>query len=257
MSATTPYQFGHALALKWGASAPTAVEVGDLFESDSLASHVVALKVNELVTDFQAKNLIGPAAIFPAAAAVDIGSSNSRLINITGSGSISSFGTISDLQQSLYMIAALGSHTVVASANMLTPAGSNLTFDAGASYWVQYMDAGVWRVYPFGLVEGDSAPGQKLRILRVATSTWAYTTAHRGWLVEFDAACIVTLPTAADDGENFMWQQNTAGQITFVKSSGGNPVNFSGYNKSAGQYASGNCILSDGAGWIINGTTGV
>lgn len=91
--------------------------------------------------------LFGQQSDFASAAAVDLGLAQSHNVQITGSTTITSFGSSASAALPLYFIKFNGILTLTHDATaLLIPGGGNYTTAAGDAMWVEYIGSGNWRV---------------------------------------------------------------------------------------------------------------
>ncbi len=96
-------------------------------------------------------------------ATTDLGALSSRFINITGSTTISSFGSSASLNFPFYTVTFAGADTLVNSTNLVLPFNGNLVTEAGSYAALVYKGSGVWQMlayYPkFQVTARRSASG--------------------------------------------------------------------------------------------------
>ncbi len=89
----------------------------------------------------------GPEVPVASAATVDLGAAGSHSIQITGSTTISSFGSSASLLAPYYLIRFSGAMTLTYNASTLQlPGGTSITTSAGDSAIAQYLGGGAWRI---------------------------------------------------------------------------------------------------------------
>jgi microcystin-dependent protein len=86
-----------------------------------------------------------PLSTMSASGTTDLGSAASRLVKITGSASITSFGSSASLAFPSYQLIFSGSVTLVNSANLILPGAANLAMSPNDSLQVVYLGSGVWQ----------------------------------------------------------------------------------------------------------------
>lgn len=92
-----------------------------------------------------------------SAATVDLGSVLSNNIEITGAGTISSFGTTALATQPLFFLTFLGVNTLVYNATSLQlPTAANITTAAGDTAVVWYLGSGNYRVLSYQRKDGSA-----------------------------------------------------------------------------------------------------
>jgi microcystin-dependent protein len=96
-----------------------------------------------------------PLSTLSASGTTDLGSAASRLVKITGSSTISSFGSSASLSFPGYTLIFSGTVTLVNSSNLQLPGGTNLSISPGDSVQAVYLGSGAWQV--FGTAAGGIA----------------------------------------------------------------------------------------------------
>jgi len=85
-------------------------------------------------------------------------------------------------------------------------------------------------------------------------STYTFVAADLNKTVIFSAACTVTVPDSIfPGGSRVHWKQKGSGQITFVPGTWLNLSSFNGYQKSAGQHATGTIIFESAGEATLEG----
>ncbi|MDR3464222.1 MAG: hypothetical protein P4L76_18110 [Beijerinckiaceae bacterium] len=93
---------------------------------------------------------VGSQVTIASASTVDLGTAPGHLVNITGTSSITSFGSSASTTQPIYYVVFGGAPTVVYNAtSMITPTGGNLTPSLGANALLQYLGAGNWKILAY------------------------------------------------------------------------------------------------------------
>jgi hypothetical protein len=112
-----------------------------------------------------------PMSTLSASGTTDLGSASSRLVKITGSASITSFGSSASIAFPSYQLIFSGAVTLVNSANLILPGATNLSLQPNDSLQVVYLGAGVWQAVaaPSGGVVGE-------------IRSFAMATCPTGWL---------------------------------------------------------------------------
>ena len=85
----------------------------------------------------------------PASSSMDLNSSSTHVVTVTGSGSsITTFGAggASASANTIFYLTFTGNNTIVAGANITTPSGGNITVSNGASLTVLYTGSGTWQI---------------------------------------------------------------------------------------------------------------
>lgn len=85
-----------------------------------------------------------------AAATTDLSTVNTTLVNVTGTASIGSLGTLPS--GILRLVTFASTPTLVNSTNLQLPTGANYTCAAGDTFWCISLGAGVWKVCPINNV---------------------------------------------------------------------------------------------------------
>lgn len=106
-------------------------------------------------TDFY--TLIGPAPLIPgtatslaSAGTTDLGTIGSHNVSITGTTTITSFGSSANVAEPLYYVKFTGSLSITFNAtSMITPGGGNMFISAADALWVEYLGSGNWRIVNF------------------------------------------------------------------------------------------------------------
>ncbi len=88
-----------------------------------------------------------PLSTLSASGTTDLGSAASRLIKITGSATISSFGNSASLAFPLYQLTFAGSVTLTNSATMILPGGANLSLIPNDFVNALYLGSSTWQVF--------------------------------------------------------------------------------------------------------------
>lgn len=92
---------------------------------------------------------IGQAMAIASASTVDLGTATNHNVSITGSVSINSFGASASISSPLYLVSFTGAPTIVESAAIGTPSGTNLTVAAGSSLLAVYQGSGNWQIVSY------------------------------------------------------------------------------------------------------------
>lgn len=88
----------------------------------------------------------GARANLASAATCDLGTVPSHSITITGSVTITSFGSSASVNTPTYNLLFAADVIITAGANIITPGGQNLLARGGDNALLQYEGAGVWRI---------------------------------------------------------------------------------------------------------------
>ena len=112
-----------------------------------------------------------PSSPIVAAATTDLGTLASHNANITGSTTITSFGSSASITSQFYFVTFAASPLVTASSSILTPGGTNIQPFPGQSAFLAYLGNGIWQV-----VSITPAPRAAPQVTVLTTSTGTYTT---------------------------------------------------------------------------------
>jgi hypothetical protein len=89
----------------------------------------------------------GQEVTLSSAATVDLGTVPAHAVAITGTTTVTSFGSSASLLAPYYLIRFLGAMTLTYNAStLILPGGTNITTSAGDSAIAQYLGSGAWRV---------------------------------------------------------------------------------------------------------------
>ncbi len=97
----------------------------------------------------------GAATDIASAATVDLGTLPTHFANITGTATISSFGTTASLDAPLYLVKFASTATLTQSGNLLLPMNADMVTVAQDHAWAEYLGSGAWRL--FGYVGADGS----------------------------------------------------------------------------------------------------
>jgi microcystin-dependent protein len=100
-----------------------------------------------------------PVSILSASGTTDLGLAASQFVNITGSASITSFGSSASVSFPSYVLKFSGASTLVNSANLIIPGATSLTVGAGDYAQAVYLGSGNWQVYTGTGIVGAVATG--------------------------------------------------------------------------------------------------
>lgn len=114
----------------------------------------------------------------PAAATTDLGSVPGHNVNVTGTATITSFGTSAQTVAPIY-IGRFSSTGVVLtqSSNLILPGGNNITTVAGDAFIAEYMGAGAWRVLIYQYTQASLSGTVAIKYLDTARNTTTTLTA--------------------------------------------------------------------------------
>lgn len=124
----------------------------------------------------------GPATNLASASTTDLGTIPSRNVVITGTTTITSFGSTAITSRPLYFIRFTGALTLTYNASsLIIPGAGNITTADGDSALVEYLGSGNWRVRSYqraSMAPGAAAVGGAFRGLSISvTSNTALTVA--------------------------------------------------------------------------------
>lgn len=91
-----------------------------------------------------------------SAATTDLGSAPAHNVQITGSASITSFGTSAQIAAPIYIVRVSGTPTLTASSNLVLPGSTNIIAATGDSFLAEYMGSGIWRVLIYQYASGTN-----------------------------------------------------------------------------------------------------
>jgi hypothetical protein len=97
-----------------------------------------------------------PKSMLTAGATSDLGSATSRYVSLTGSTTISSFGSSASLNFPLYTLTFTGTNTLVNSASLGLPGNANITTAIGDYAQAVYLGSGNWRIIDYQRATGAS-----------------------------------------------------------------------------------------------------
>lgn len=111
----------------------------------------------------------------PSATTTDLGSASGHNVSITGTTTITSFGTSAQLVAPIYIGRFTGSLILTNSASLILPGGSNITTTAGDAFIAEFMGAGNWRVLFYQYAVGVSVTSsiKAADTPRISTTTLA------------------------------------------------------------------------------------
>ena len=91
----------------------------------------------------------GTATDIASASLVDLGTISSHFANITGTTTITSFGSSALITAPIYLIKFEGALTLTNSANLFLPNSINITTSQNDRAFVEYLGSGAWRVFNY------------------------------------------------------------------------------------------------------------
>lgn len=111
-----------------------------------------------------------------SASTTDLGSSNGNLINVTGTTTITAFGSTAVTANPIYVTRFTGALTLTHNASsLIMPGAANYTTAAGDTFYWKYEGSGNWRCVGYCLASGKalvtSAAGRFLRSTYFSSST--------------------------------------------------------------------------------------
>lgn len=92
---------------------------------------------------------IGLAVSIAAASTTDIGTATNHDVSVTGVANINSLGASASISAPFYLLQFVSTPTLVESAALVTPSGSNLTVAAGTSALAVYQGSGNWQIVSY------------------------------------------------------------------------------------------------------------
>lgn len=194
---------------------------------------------------------VTPAGSLGSGAITDIGSVRSPNVVVTGSASITSFGSGAFVAQPLYFVTFTGNAVLTHNAtSLIIPGGTNITTTNGSLAVVKYLGSGNWQVLAY--LAGLGA-GTEIVNAQVGT-TYTVLAADQGKRVSFSnaAAIAVTVPQATGAFGSGFWfdvQNVGAGLATLTPTT--STINGAASLLLPPGY--GLRVVSDGANWQIQG----
>lgn len=155
----------------------------------------------------------------PSAATTDLGSASGHNVQITGSTTISSFGTSAQVVAPIYVGRFSGSLTLTNSASLILPGGNNITTSNGDAFFAEYLGSGVWKVLVYQYAAATSATSAVKASDTARQSTTILTT---------DPDLSITLLTGQYSYELFMLFDSVAAGAGFKFQSTGTAVDSRG-----------------------------
>lgn len=98
---------------------------------------------------------IGAATQIASNLLVDLGTVSTQFAEITGTNTITNFGSTATLNAPLYLIKFDSPLIVTASGNILTPTGQNITTAQNDHAWLEYLGNGTWRIFDYMSADGS------------------------------------------------------------------------------------------------------
>ena len=139
----------------------SASPVAPVFTTNTLPIAQVLLQptsttiTNAMITDERALWGVGSGggfntqATIASGATTDIGSTSSNVVTVSGTTTITSFGSSASLSAPIYILIFTSALTITNSANLLCPGSVNRAIQAGDSVILQYTGTGNWKVLDF------------------------------------------------------------------------------------------------------------
>jgi hypothetical protein len=119
----------------------------------------------------------GPETAIPSASTTDLGSALAHVVLITGTTTITSFGTSASLSAPIYIVRFSGGLTLTYNpSTMLLPANSSIITTAGDAAVVEYLGSGAWKVLVYQIFSGAN-PNTKVKPSDTAITSNAVLTA--------------------------------------------------------------------------------
>ena len=89
-----------------------------------------------------------------SATTTDLGTVPAHLALVTGTTTITSFGTSASIQAPIYLVRFAGSLTLTNSASLQLPGSANIVTQSGDDLMAQYLGSGIWKVLAYFPVSG-------------------------------------------------------------------------------------------------------
>lgn len=118
--------------------------------------------------------IIGSPTNIASATTTDIGTIASHNANITGTTTITSFGSTASTIAPFYLLQFTGALQITASANILTTDGRNITTVAGASALTVYRGSGIWQIITYS---GAQVPAGMIGMFNLASCPTGWVSA--------------------------------------------------------------------------------
>jgi hypothetical protein len=97
----------------------------------------------------------GPETAIASAVTTDLGSAAAHVVQITGTNTITSFGSSASLSAPIYIVRFVGALMLTYnSSSLILPASSNITTSPGDSLIAQYLGSGSWKVLAYNYYNG-------------------------------------------------------------------------------------------------------
>jgi len=137
-------------ALPASATAPVSAAMQPVVAAATTAAAVSLLGINTTNGGF------GSSTSIAVASTVDLGTSATHNVLLTGSGTIASFGSSASAAAPDYQFQVSAATTFVNSANLICPGGVNLSGAAGDIGIAVYQGSGIWRLNAYFPASGNS-----------------------------------------------------------------------------------------------------
>lgn len=95
-----------------------------------------------------------------SAATTDLGTATAHVVLITGSTTITSFGSTASLSAPIYHVRLAAALTLTYSTNLILPGGATIQGGAGDAFIAEYLGAGNWKVTLYQYATGSGALGK-------------------------------------------------------------------------------------------------
>lgn len=141
----------------WGAVALVQMSGLAVTSGQILTSYIATAVYDQPGNKFHLTSLspgIGQEQNFASGSTTNIGTSATNLINITGTTTITSFGSAASVSNPLYFLRFANILTLTQSSALLLPGGVNLTTAANDTALAEYLGSGNWLVSSFNRASG-------------------------------------------------------------------------------------------------------
>lgn len=106
-----------------------------------------------------------------SAATTDLGTAPAHNVLITGTATISSFGTSANLAAPIYVIRFAAGLTLTYSSNLILPGAGNIMTNAGDAALCEYLGSGVWKILIYQFTTGNQTTKIKPADTVISNST--------------------------------------------------------------------------------------
>lgn len=144
--------FGSLLVQKNSKFGPVALVGGEII-TGNLEYATYSASLNSfilLVSDASSEAFIS----VTSSATTDLGGVTSPNVNVTGTSTITSFGSSASLTSPLYTVTFAGALVLTNSVGLVLPGGANITTAAGDSAVAEYLGGGNWQVISYSRASG-------------------------------------------------------------------------------------------------------